>query len=362
MNADDAAFPAEIADINRRRLRALVPVMVVVHLLHVAFFYVRPSVRATLGPDVARWRDWLTLAHGVMVPLTLLGSLLLFRVTAVRYARFFGPVISGVYLLHGAWVSSIDQIVSSNISAYIGYSLGAAAVVCLVPRIAAALYLAGGAALLAGLFSFQRVAAARLTNLPTLATLTICAFACSWYFYRSRRRELGQRRTIDRQRAELEALNASLEQRVADQVQEIVARAAEVERLNSQLQEKVRERSKELSLALARLAEQHVAVESTLPAGTVLGGRFAIERVIGQGGMGTVYAGCDTSTRAAVAIKVIQASSSRRKLDAMRAASIREAAMAATVTHPAIVRTLHVDVGPTMAASIRCRKPSTANR
>ncbi|MGZ3408080.1 MAG: serine/threonine-protein kinase, partial [Polyangia bacterium] len=74
----------------------------------------------------------------------------------------------------------------------------------------------------------------------------------------------------------------------------------------------------------------------------MLGGRFVVEEIIGQGGMGSVWAGVDKSSGARVAIKVIQATSSRQ-LDALRR-FIREAGATATVNHPAVVRMLHVDV------------------
>jgi serine/threonine-protein kinase len=58
--------------------------------------------------------------------------------------------------------------------------------------------------------------------------------------------------------------------------------------------------------------------------------------------MGCVYSGVDRSTRSAVAIKVVQASS-RRQLAALER-FLREARSAAAVNHPAVVRMLHVDV------------------
>jgi serine/threonine protein kinase len=64
--------------------------------------------------------------------------------------------------------------------------------------------------------------------------------------------------------------------------------------------------------------------------------------LLGTGGMGAVYAGTDRVTGARVAIKVTQAGSSQQ-LDGLRR-FLREARSAATVTHPAVVRTLHVDV------------------
>jgi serine/threonine-protein kinase len=96
-----------------------------------------------------------------------------------------------------------------------------------------------------------------------------------------------------------------------------------------------------LSQALARLALTR-GDDSTIASGTVLGGRFVIGELLGEGGMGAVYAGVDQSSGGKVAIKVIQATSSRQ-LDALRR-FIREASTTATLTHPAVVRMIHVDV------------------
>jgi serine/threonine-protein kinase len=159
--------------------------------------------------------------------------------------------------------------------------------------------------------------------------------------YTARWRALRQRVTIERQRDQLGALNTSLERRVEVQVGEIVARATEVDQLNAQLRVQVRARSSELSLALARLAQQRGQADAALR-GTVLGGRFVVGEVIGEGAMGAVYDAIDRVTGGRVAIKVVQATSTRT-LDALRRFA-REAGAAATITHPAVVRMLDVDI------------------
>jgi serine/threonine protein kinase len=58
--------------------------------------------------------------------------------------------------------------------------------------------------------------------------------------------------------------------------------------------------------------------------------------------MGAVYAGVDRATGARVAIKVVQATSTRT-FDALRRFA-REACAAATVAHPAVVRVINVDI------------------
>ena len=330
-----------IAELNQRRLRALGPLMIVLHALHIAFFHVTATQRQTLPADTLRWRDSLVLAHAATLPIVIILAIFAYRVRRPSLSALLGPATALLYVMHGAIVAGIDQLVSSNISAYIGYCIGIAVIVSLAPRVLIVVYTLGEMTLLFGLANFQHAAIARVTNLPTSITVALVSIAIGWILDNGRRREITQRWTIDRQRDELAALNASLEQRVRDQVREIVTRADEVERLNAQLQAQVRERSGELSLALARLA-RHREADGTLTPGLLLAGRFNVHEPIGRGGMGTVYAGIDRSTGRRVAIKVIQASSTSQ-LDAMRR-FIREAGAAATVNHPAVVRTLHVDV------------------
>jgi hypothetical protein len=65
--------------------------------------------------------------------------------------------------------------------------------------------------------------------------------------------------------------------------------------------------------------------------GTVLGGRFELERLAGEGGMGTVYRALDRATGQPAAVKVLL-----RSADAAR--FVREARLLEGVRHPAVVR------------------------
>jgi serine/threonine-protein kinase len=335
------AFARETAEINLRRMRILAPLFLALHVAHVAFFWWSLHASATLAADVVRWRELLIVAHAAMIPIMLAVTFIAYRVRNPRVAALVGPLTAFAYVQHGAVVAGIDQIVAANVSVYIGYALGVAVVAAIPPRVTVPIYVAGAITFVVALFTFQRSANARSSHLPTCVTLTAVSVAFAWQGHRTRRRDLVQRVTIDSQRDVLGALNASLAERVQEQVAEIVARAKEVDELNAQLRAQVQARSGELSLALARLSELKSA-DATLEPGTLLGGRFRIEQRIGSGGMGTVYAGVEQSSGARVAIKVIQAGSADQ-LDAMRR-FIREAGAASTITHRAVVRMLNIDV------------------
>jgi serine/threonine-protein kinase len=216
-----------------------------------------------------------------------------------------------------------------------------AVIVSMRPAISAIAYSIGLTTLLASLLHIVPSALSGVSTMPTCATITVVGAALASVLYVARRRDFGQRQTIQRQRDQLGALNAGLEQRVAAQVGEILVRATEVDRLNAQLQVQVCARSSELSLALARLAQQRRQPDMLLQ-GTVIGGRFAVGRVIGEGGMGAVHEGIDRMTGTRVAIKVIQATSTRT-LDALHR-FVREAGAAAAIAHPAVVRMFDVDI------------------
>ncbi len=71
-----------------------------------------------------------------------------------------------------------------------------------------------------------------------------------------------------------------------------------------------------------------------LPAGSVIADRFAIEKVAGSGGMGTVYRAVDQNTGRPVALKLLH-----REASAARSTErfAREAELLAQIDHPNIV-------------------------
>ena len=335
------AFATEVADVNRRRLRVIGPIMVLVHVAHAWLFWAASADRGALTAPMTRALDHLAIVHAAMVPLTGLLTVLVFRSSRRLVAQLMGPVVATIYLAHGALCTAIGLAATQSVSTYVGYCLGMAVILCIATRVAVIAYAIGFATLVVALAVLEPTSVAFLATMPTCGTITAVGVALASVLYAARRREFRQRVTIERQRDELGALNTDLERRVQVQVGEIVAHAAEVEQLNAQLRAQVRARSSELSLALARLAQQRRQGDAILR-GTLLGGRFVVGDVIGEGAMGVVYHGVDQATRARVAIKIVQATSTRT-LDALRRFAL-EAGAAAAITHPAVVRMLDVDI------------------
>jgi serine/threonine-protein kinase len=338
------AFHDDFARANCRRLLVLAPLVLVGHAVHVAVFRTTEASRAALPPDLARWRDEIALVHAVTFVVTLALGLAILRWRRTRAARFFGPAAALTYFLHGCAIAAVDQLSimgANGVAPFMAYCIFMAVFVTLPPLTAVLLYATAAGAFWASLTATQLSPSIRLALMPNGISITLVSVSLSMVFYSTRRREFSQRKTIEHQQQSLAGLNADLERRVQSQVSEIVKRADEVERLNAQLQALVRARSSELSVALALLAQRREGDGSLRP-GTVLGERFEVGAILGQGGMGVVHAGVDRSTGERVAIKVVQASSAHQ-LDSLHR-FLREARATATVSHPAIVRALHVDV------------------
>ncbi len=208
------------------------------------------------------------------------------------------------------------------------------------PTLPGALVAYGGAliGLVTGSNALQPDAEVRVAHLSSGVTAVAISFVLSRVLDASLVRDVVQRLTIARQQDELRTWNAELERRVEAQVTETLAHANEARALDAQLRWKVRDRSRELARALRTAARS----EGDLRPGTRFEHRFDVEQHIGAGAMGDVYSARDHVTGQAVAIKLL------RRREGMSPAEIErffaEAEAAASVVHPAIVRTFHVDV------------------
>lgn len=150
-----------------------------------------------------------------------------------------------------------------------------------------------------------------------------------------------KRAELDAARQELVRLNEELEARVQAQVSEIVARAREVDVLNAQLRLQVRERSHELAAALEKLAQTGGSA-GLLATGEEIDGRVRIVCELGQGGMGAVFLAQDLASEQLVAVKVLSPRTPPTPQLLQR--FLGEARAAASVSHPAIIRSLAIDL------------------
>jgi serine/threonine-protein kinase len=338
---DRDAFAEEIHEKEIRRLRALTPLALVMHVAHALIYRVPDSQRASLPPGIVHWHDLIVRLHIATIPVTLAIILVVFRFPRSAVGRQIMALTAAAYLSHGAIASGVDQLKFANMDAFTGYCFGSA-VICSFPFLRGlTVYSIGFAVVAVALMTFQPDASLRLSAMLNATMVVTSSVLVGSILAAARRRDFAQRRTIAHQRDELASLNSDLEHRVDEQVAEIVRRAEEVNKLNAQLRSQIRARSTELQVALAQLALQR-GDEGLLHDGDVIGDRFEVGERIGAGAMGLVYTGTDRVTGARVAIKVIKTNSSM-DIDSMRR-FLGEASAAAAFTHPAVVGMVHVDI------------------
>ncbi len=85
---------------------------------------------------------------------------------------------------------------------------------------------------------------------------------------------------------------------------------------------------------------QEEDLTGTLAPGTIVGGRFKINRLIGRGGMGEVYAAQHVNTSKEVALKIIHTAASASKEQTRR--FMREARAATAIEHPNVIEVFDV--------------------
>jgi hypothetical protein len=73
-------FERELADTNRRRMLALLPLVAIGHAIHVAVFYTSGARRVQLETRIVQWRDGIAFAHlATLLPVLVLGAWLFAR-------------------------------------------------------------------------------------------------------------------------------------------------------------------------------------------------------------------------------------------------------------------------------------------
>jgi len=320
-------FEQESAAANVRNGRLAFPVLIAMHVVFVVLF----SRTAAPTPAHAAWLTWLARIHGALLVWAVAALVATRNARSPRTGIVIGDTSGAVYLLATALMVVNVLPIQPNLNMFTVAAMGTAYIVRVRPRVYLAAIGAGAAIVAGGLFRYVAEPSLRSAHFGSLAVIVGMSLVGYTVVRVMRLRELRARHLVEK-------MNVDLEGRVASQIQEITERAKQIDELNVQLNQQVRERSRELSMALARLADEH----QRLAPGTVLGDRVEIEARIGEGGMGAVYRARDLVTGGTVAVKVVQAGSVN-ELDGLYR-FLREAQALASLTHPAIVRSFHVDV------------------
>ncbi len=122
---------------------------------------------------------------------------------------------------------------------------------------------------------------------------------------------------------------------LAARLEEVDERRREVARLNDELRLQVKQKSEQLAAALSR-----TPARAALAAGAIVAGRFEIVGMLGEGGMGSVYAVRRVADGQQLALKLLRDDGN----EVHRARFVREARLLAEVDHPNVLRILDVDV------------------
>jgi serine/threonine-protein kinase len=308
---ESRAVEAERAAHNRLRVLQIGCVSFAVHAVSLVVYGWFAGERANLYP---RWHATLVAVHATMLVLDAAALLWARRWRGGRYA---GELFFALYVGYGAVISANSQEWSPSIDVFLAVVL----VLPLVLRLSFAAWIAGAAAgfaaLLVGISAIEPESAGRFqairNGVPLMVVIGVVARGQLGLFTR----DVVQRRQLEAQRDELRRLNAVLDRH---------------------LRERLIDRARELALAVTRLGPASAADE--LPPGTQLHGRFVVERLLGRGGMGTVYRCRDNLLDRAVALKVIAVAKDTEALQRF----LREVEAMAELDHPAIARCLHVDV------------------
>ncbi|HRI64641.1 MAG TPA: serine/threonine-protein kinase [Polyangium sp.] len=328
-----AQFEDERIDSNRRRVLVIVPPLMLVQITMMAL-YNEPIE----GPGDS-FRQGIWWVHSTTLPmfLTVWGAAL-FSTIKNRKIPLLGDIVAMLSIALGMCLSVTTHRWFATNSSYT-IALFSSALILRPTLVGAILgFLGSNVAFVALLPYVQRDADIRIAFVSTATTAVLVSLVFSRILHASAVREFIQRLTIEQQRDELRAWNADLEKRVERQVQEALMREREARALDAQLRMKVRARSQELVQAILEGTPE----DEALVAGSRFEQHFEIERVLGSGAMGDVYAARDLETGQEVAIKLM------RRWDGMSPSDVgrfaMEAAATASIVHPAIVRTYHVDV------------------
>ncbi|MBL8681979.1 MAG: protein kinase [Myxococcales bacterium] len=337
----ERALARATAETNLRRLRVILPMILGLHALGVWTGLSRPA--SAVSEAVRTWLDnlWRLQASGFVV--AMIFTAIVYGASRgprlERLAHNITPVVFAFYLVWGPLVSGNAQRARANIDVFNFVMMGTAAFLLTPTTVTLAAQALSTAIMLAAAWHFQRdQSVLRSINVNVITIAVGSAFLSRLLSSSFRRAEI-DRRTIEAQKRELEALNRELAARVERKAEELVAKAVQVQSLAKQLQARVRDRSEELARALSKM---HEGRGSDVGTGTVLGDRVKILGRIAEGGMGAVFLGEDLATGERVAVKIVLAGEAQDVATLQR--FLRESRAAASVEHPAVAKTLHVDV------------------
>jgi hypothetical protein len=204
------------SEANVRRLRVMMPMSLGLHVMGVWTGLARTTITGT--DAVRQWLDtlWKLQSIGVLFAATCVAILL----AATRWEKAKGlalrltPAVVTFYLLWGPLISGNAQRARPNIDVYTFVMMGTAAFLLTPAALTITLQVFSTAILLAAVFHFHHDPAVLRSITVNVVTVAVGSAFLSRVLAASFRRAELDRRTIERQKRELEALNSDLEARV----------------------------------------------------------------------------------------------------------------------------------------------------
>lgn len=341
-------FERSRAKADARRAMVLAAFGIVAHLLIGEVIFARS--RWTGADERFRWgvqiahRVDLVLLCLVSVPLALLATR-----GAGSYAsrRAVANLLSLQALMVGAWLGINAQRLNGNVSVFVFLSVVVGALFRHRPADVALVFSLPTLVALVGIAQSTSSHALRFSALTNVAIATAFGVLVSYFNRENAKRQFvlsarleDNNAELERSRAALAQLNASLREQVRDQVKEIVEHADEIKRLNTVLRQSVVEQARQLRRMLVGV---RAATPSEIAVGSVLDGRVELLSPLGAGGSSDVFLGFDRRLDRQVVVKILRATSATSARSTLER-FVAEAELATRVEHPAVVAPIYVGV------------------
>ena len=213
----DRVSDSELARINLPRFTTYFNILIAVHLLHVILFWLEIANDSTqMTEQVYHWRLGIIIAHSITAVLALAAAILTYYIRKnnifhSKPALYFPGVVAFAYLIHGAVICVIDQLVTSAITPYFIATIAVALGVILKPQVTLVIYPLSYLVFYTLLPITQADSDILLSVRANGITATSIGLALAMIIWRTSIITLIQNKLIQRQKEELEKKNSELQ-------------------------------------------------------------------------------------------------------------------------------------------------------
>ena len=210
----DKSITDEVSSINIHRIYILALVLAPVHIAHVLIFWAQNPGEAGAG-NVHKWHDWIIIAHAAMLIIVcVFGAIAYFikrrQKATGKPAYILQVTVCLSYLVFGALVCAIDQLISSNITPYLVACIGIAVAVLIRPVDTLFFYAIAYAFFYYAVSWTQQDVELLLSVRVNGITTTGISLGVAILLWRNNVLAILQRREIEMQKIELEEKNKQL--------------------------------------------------------------------------------------------------------------------------------------------------------